>query len=207
VRRNTITGKSLPIGFFVGGTTWLPSLGEAVDGKCTACEETTLGGCNRVVTDKDPAEWYVYSDRRDSVWAECNYWYPTPQASQFHGFVAWRPYLASDPGQGRGAPESGGDEEQDRPLALELLPNTPNPFNPDTVFRFALPQACPVRLVVYDLAGRRVRTLVDGPVPAGLQTATWDGRTDRGERAASGVYFCRLETGAGELSRKVVLLK
>jgi len=48
---------------------------------------------------------------------------------------------------------------------------------------------------------------VDGPVPAGWQTATWDGRTDRGERAASGVYFCRLETGAGELSRKVVLLK
>ncbi len=48
---------------------------------------------------------------------------------------------------------------------------------------------------------------VDGLVPAGWQTARWDGRADRGERVASGVYFCRLEAGSRELSRKVVVLK
>jgi hypothetical protein len=160
-----------------------------------------------VVTYKDPAEWHVYADRRDSVWAECNYWYPAPQSSQFHGFVAWRPYLTSDPGQGRGLSEPEGGEEQSLPLVLELLPNTPNPFNPETAFRFALPEAGRARLDVYDLAGRHVRTLVAGLVAAGWRTATWDGRSDAGERVASGVYFCRLEAGTRELSRKVVVLK
>jgi len=208
VRRNTITGKTVPIAFFVGGTSsMLPSLGRAVGDSCTACEVTTQGGCNRVITEDDPAEWYVYADTRDSVWAQCNYWDPEPQSSQFHGFVAWDPYLDDDPGGGRGLPEPADGEEQDLPLVLELLPNTPNPFNPETVFRFALPEATQVKLAVYDLAGRQVRTLVDGLVPAGWQTARWDGRADRGERVASGVYFCRLEAGSRELSRKVVVLK
>jgi flagellar hook assembly protein FlgD len=75
------------------------------------------------------------------------------------------------------------------------------------VFRFAVPQATQVKLEVYDLAGRHVRTLVDGLVQAGWQTARWDGRSDAGARVASGVYFCRLEAGTRELSRKVVVLK
>ena len=70
-----------------------------------------------------------------------------------------------------------------------------------------MPDAQEVRLEVYDLAGRHVRTLVDGPVQAGWQTARWDGRTDGGTRVASGVYFCRLEARTRELSRKVVVLK
>jgi hypothetical protein len=210
VRRNTITGVALPIAFFISGTDSMrPSLGEAVNGTCTACSDPTLGGCNRVLSYKDPTEWCVYVDCKsaDSLLAECNYWYPAPQSSQFHGPVAWRPYVASDPGEGRGLPPSEGGEQQDLPLVLELLPNTPNPFNPETLFRFALPEAGRVWLDVYDLAGRHVRTLVDGLVAAGWQTVTWDGRSDAGERVASGVYFCRLDTGTRELSRKVVVLK
>jgi hypothetical protein len=207
VRENTIAGVALSIGFFVDGMSWLPSLGEAVSGSCTACDDTTLGGCNRVLSYKDSAEWCVYADRRDSVWAQCNYWYPEPQSGQFHGYVAWDPYLEDDPGGGRGQPEPVGGEEGDLPLAPELLPNTPNPFNPETVFRFAVPEATDVKLEVYDLAGRHVRTLVDGLVQAGWQTARWDGRSDRGGMVASGVYFCRLEAGSRELSRKVVVLK
>lgn len=210
VRRNTITGKTVPVAFFVGGTNSMrPSLGEAVNGSCTACSDTMVGGCNRVLTEDDPSEWYAYVDCKsaDSLMAECNYWYPAPQSSQFRGPVAWRPYLTSDPGQGRGLSEPEGGEQQNLPHVLELFPNTPNPFNPETVFRFALPQAGQVRLEVYDLAGRHVRTLADGPMTAGRQTATWDGRSDAGERVASGVYFCRLVVGTRELSRKVVVLK
>jgi len=70
VWRNTITGPSLPIAFYVGGTSsMIPSLGKAVGDSCTACEDATRGGCNRVITEKDPAEWCVYADTRDSVWA------------------------------------------------------------------------------------------------------------------------------------------
>ena len=92
-------------------------------------------------------------------------------------------------------------------MVATLLQNAPNPFNPDTVFRFGLPQAGQVKLDIYDLTGRHVRTLVDGMVGAGWQTVVWDGRGDRGERVASGVYFCWFEAGGVSESRKVVILK
>ncbi len=202
VRGNMITGKTLHTAFLVAGSTATrPYLGDATAGDC--CSDTTLAGCNSVVTEDDPAQWYVYvaSGPSDTLKAECNYWDPPPDSTQFYGNVDWTPYLRGR----RGLPSGGG--EPDQPPALALLPNTPNPFNPETVFRFGLPEAGRARLEVYDLAGRHVRTLVDGPVSAGWQTATWDGRGDGGERVASGVYFCRLEVGARELSRKVVVLK
>jgi hypothetical protein len=205
VRANTLTGKAFAYAFYV--TAWgqpptkRPRLGEAVSGSCMACGDTTLPGCNSVVPD-DPADYYVYvSMSPDTVMAECNYWNPAPDKSKFHGKVAWCPYLRG----GRAAPEQGEPGEQ--PTELALLPNSPNPFNPDTVFRFALPQAGHVTLGVYDLAGRLVRTLADWPLSEGWQTVAWDGRGDRGERVASGVYFCRLELGGRSLSRKVVVLK
>jgi len=210
VRANTLAGKTFSAAFHVGTLGLpprkLPYLGEAVSGNCTACGDTTQGGCNRVVPDI-PADWYVWhaSLSPDTVRAECNYWYPGPDSSKFYGKVAWRPYLRSDPGGGRGMAEQGGATEQ--PAQLALLPNSPNPFNPETVFTFALPQAGHVTLGVYDLAGRLVRTLVDGPLSEGWQAVTWDGRGNRGQRVASGVYFCRLEVGTRSLSRKVVVLK
>jgi len=83
----------------------------------------------------------------------------------------------------------------------------PNPFNPLTTVEYAL--AAPGRVIirVYNLAGRRVATLVDGPVTAGEHTAVWDGTTDRGHRAASGVYLVRMEAGGYCAAAKAVLLK
>jgi hypothetical protein len=65
----------------------------------------------------------------------------------------------------------------------------PNPFNPRTAIRFDLPNAGPVRLSVYDAAGRHIRTLVDGDLPAGAHEATWDGRDSSGRGVASGSYI------------------
>ncbi len=84
----------------------------------------------------------------------------------------------------------------------------PNPFNPSTQITFTLPEAGPVRLSVYDIAGRRHRLLnPDRSLAAGTHRYVWDGRDDRGRELSSGVYFLRLETREGTLSRKLVLLK
>ena len=88
-----------------------------------------------------------------------------------------------------------------------LHQNYPNPFNPDTRIAFDLPQAGRVELVVYNVLGRRITTLASGTFTAGTHEVMWDGRDESGASVSSGVYFYRLETPPGTISRKMVLLK
>jgi len=90
---------------------------------------------------------------------------------------------------------------------LELSPNAPNPFASRTTVRFAVPNAGPVSLVVYDVAGRKVADLVDRPLPAGAHAVEWDGRDRDGSRVASGVYLVRLSAGGETVSREMVRVK
>jgi hypothetical protein len=92
------------------------------------------------------------------------------------------------------------------PVALSLYA-APNPFNPTTTFHFMLPQAGDVSLVIYDVRGARVATLVQGKMPAGTHTVRWTGRIDAGAPAASGVYFARLQAGGEARNTKLLLLK
>jgi hypothetical protein len=97
----------------------------------------------------------------------------------------------------------------DSPLPQEIFlkPNYPNPFNNETVIEYGLPVANRVRLVVYNLIGQVVRTLVDEHQLAGFKKAQWDGRDNHGWQVSSGIYFIRLEAGSQKLIRKVLLQK
>ncbi|MBU0742160.1 C10 family peptidase [bacterium] len=83
----------------------------------------------------------------------------------------------------------------------------PNPFNPLTAVRFALPRDAQVRAVVYDLAGRRVETLIDAALPAGPQRLVWDGRDSSGRHAASGRYLLRLVVDGEPRTFKLTLTR
>jgi 1,4-alpha-glucan branching enzyme len=91
--------------------------------------------------------------------------------------------------------------------ALRLGPVTPSPARGAATIAFALPRPGPARLDVFDASGRRVRTLVDGPCPAGPQQARWDGRTADGAPAAAGVYFVRLAHDGLARSTRIALLR
>jgi hypothetical protein len=93
------------------------------------------------------------------------------------------------------------------PARFELRPNHPNPFNPQTRISFALPVAARVDLAVYDLLGRRVRTLVAGEFPFGIHHADWDGRDDAGRGVASGTYLYRMQAGAFGATGKMLLVR
>jgi hypothetical protein len=93
------------------------------------------------------------------------------------------------------------------PSRPSLAPNYPNPFNPQTTLTYLLPRTGQVRLAIYDLIGRPLIVLVDGFAAAGEHTASWDGRDRRGAEVASGVYFARLETDTGVLTRKITLAR
>ena len=83
----------------------------------------------------------------------------------------------------------------------------PNPFNPETTIRFALPRATRVDLAVYDVAGRRVATLASGRFAAGRHAVRFSGTSDAGTRLGSGVYFYRLAADGRVLTRRMVLVK
>ena len=96
---------------------------------------------------------------------------------------------------------------------FELKQNYPNPFNPSTVIAFELKIRSEVLLEIYDVAGRRIRTLIDRePKTATRQLATWDGTDESGRLVASGIYLYKLaivpDTGARQQqTRKLVLLR
>jgi hypothetical protein len=81
------------------------------------------------------------------------------------------------------------------PVALRIYPCQPNPFNPRTTIKFDLPESGPVRLSVFDVAGRLVRTLVDDNMPQGSHEAVWGGTDASGRDVGSGSYLARLEFG------------
>ena len=93
------------------------------------------------------------------------------------------------------------------PGPFVLRQNSPNPFNPSTTIGFELDTRDHVTLVVYDAAGRHVRTLIDGPRGSGYGEAVWDGRNDAGSAVGTGIYIYRLTAGKRSLSRKMLLLK
>ncbi|MBU0983295.1 MAG: M6 family metalloprotease domain-containing protein [candidate division Zixibacteria bacterium] len=94
------------------------------------------------------------------------------------------------------------------PGSFALDQNYPNPFNPSTVISYSIAKGMEqTRLAVFNVLGQEVATLVDQVQGPGTYTVTWDGRTDGGSEAASGVYLYRLSRGDQLLSRKMIMLK
>jgi len=91
------------------------------------------------------------------------------------------------------------------PTQLALLPNYPNPFNPSTKIEFTLPEALAVDLSVFDILGRRIKTLVRESLPPGRYSVTWNGSDTNNRSVSSGIYFYVLETPGQRLVGKLVL--
>jgi O-glycosyl hydrolase len=100
-----------------------------------------------------------------------------------------------------------GLEEIPVPKKYALYQNYPNPFNPVTTFRFTVPVTAEASLVVYNILGQRVRTLINKTVAAGEYRVTWDGKNETGSTVASGLYFYQLKTKKFVAVKKCILLR
>jgi hypothetical protein len=118
--------------------------------------------------------------------------------------VANKPLLLGASGGG-GAPTAAGDTAL--PVVTALHPNHPNPFNPSTTLSFSLERAGRVQLGIYDVRGRLVRSLVDGPMARGEHALVWHGRNDAGQTVSSGTYFARMVTADRSQTRTITLVK
>ena len=112
---------------------------------------------------------------------------------------SWTLHLTTPP------PPTGADGLPGPVTALRAA--APNPFNPRTTIAYRLKEDGAVALDIFDLAGRRVRTLVSERQPAGPGQAVWDGAGDDGRQVAAGVYFARLRAGGVESLHKLSLVK
>jgi len=98
-------------------------------------------------------------------------------------------------------------ETSELPDRFVLNQNYPNPFNPSTSIEFDLPRRSWVRIDVFNLLGQRICSLVDEECAAGSYRVDWDGHTDQGSKASTGVYFYRIETDGYTATKKMLLLK
>ena len=96
---------------------------------------------------------------------------------------------------------------EDTPLVFSLSQNVPNPFNPETIISYALPQSEQVKLVIYNVLGQEIRTLVNAFKPAGRYRVVWNSRDDFGRSVSSGVYFYQITAGEFLDTRKMLILK
>jgi hypothetical protein len=188
------------------GTTWAP-----IDGNLPDIPANDL-----LVDPADPRTLYLATDI--GVWASRDLgagWFPLgvgmPVQTVFdltlhapsrtlvaatHGRSQWRLDLSALPvAAGPGAPAA----------RLALSAPHPNPSRGAVRFALELPAASAVEVAIYDLGGRRVRTLHRGPLEAGRHDLTWDGGGAAGRRAAPGVYFARATAGVTTDTRRIVL--
>jgi peroxiredoxin len=132
-------------------------------------------------------DWYVLLDRDHNVYLSV--------AGSYHNRKSANTVvddLAAEVNTFLAASTDGPSEPESLPSAFRLEQNYPNPFNPSTNIAFRLGERARVELSVYNLAGNRVRELVDGFRGPGDYTVVWDGGDDSGRRVPSGIYFYRL---------------
>jgi len=110
--------------------------------------------------------------------------------------AAWATDVAVSVGESRSAPEE---------FALDQ--NYPNPFNPATNISYRLSMTGDVELAIYDITGKRVRTLVNDRQNAGAHTVVWDGRDESGQQVVSGIYLYQLKAGREKETRRMVLMR
>jgi hypothetical protein len=106
------------------------------------------------------------------------------------------------------------EETPNVPHEFELYQNYPNPFNPTTTIHFTVRRSSPAvrnpfltTLKIYNILGQKVKTLVDEAKPAGSYEVVWDGKDERGNNLASGIYFYRLQIGEQTQTKRMLLLK
>ena len=93
------------------------------------------------------------------------------------------------------------------PTVFALLQNYPNPFNPVTTLRYDLPEQSTVNIIIYDMLGRQVRTLLNQTQDAGFKSVIWDATNDYGKPVSVGVYLYKIQAGEFIQTKKMVLLK
>jgi len=144
-----------------------------------------------------------------TIAAQGNYWYPNrnglPKSTMFMGSVDYANPDSTAPNPASAYQEA--ETSRPMPKTYELTSLYPNPFNPTIQIKFGLPERAGVEIDIFDVRGRRVRSLVREEIGPGYHVRVWNGIDDNGVPAASAVYFLRMRASQFVESRKIVLIR
>jgi parallel beta-helix repeat protein len=136
----------------------------------------------------------------ETVYAQYNYYGPgTPNPNKFSPGVKYIPYSLT--------PWLKKHIIEDAPSTYFLNSNYPNPFNPQTAISFNIIEPAQTRVLIYNILGQKIKTLVNEYLSPGQYSYVWDGRNELGEEAASGVYLYRIESGTFAQTKKMTLMR
>jgi len=177
---------------------------EILDGARVVAEIRILVNCSDCVTE------FILNSPDDPIepgLVDLILGYPllNPHASMQCPTFTGQPLVAAINTSVSGVPEDG--QPEPLPTATRLNNAYPNPFNPRTIIHFEVSEQSSIQLGIFDVAGRRVRELVNESLPAGHHERLWDGSDSQGRSLASGVYFVRMESPSGVDLQKVVLMR
>jgi hypothetical protein len=139
-----------------------------------------------------------------TLYAQQNWWGDTlgPDTSMFYDnedfVISYNPWLEENP-QAKLASQL--------PLEFSLNQNYPNPFNPNTIISFSIDQPARTTVTIFNILGQKVATPLNEYLSSGKYSVTWNGRSNTGERIASGVYFYVIQSGDNFASKKMLLLR
>ena len=162
-----------------------------------------------VVTDDNPSDWAVASvgECRVGRWSGYSYMPVIDDELHVTGVVGVTlDQNKLEPRDDDDIENSSGVSDDELPTVVSLSQNLPNPFGGDTGITYTLPADDDVLLQVFNVAGKVVRTLVDGPRPAGRWNIAWDGKDEDSHLVSSGVYFYRLKTGGKTIEKRMVFM-
>ena len=138
----------------------------------------------------------------EAIVGDPGWWYNNPAYPPGRVYIYKNPYTAVK------------DEEQLLPFTFTLGQNYPNPFNPTTIIPFSLKTqgsmfkgAVRTTLIIYNILGQKIKTLVDDEKMPGSYEVQWNGKDDKGKEVSSGIYFYRIQAGSFCKTAKMSLLK
>jgi len=162
-------------------------------------QSTTAGPDHTLsLTNPEPGLWYIGVECESTVQTTLQSWgYEYTKGTGVLNGVSYSMTASWNPLSIKSASQ---------PESMDLLYNYPNPFNPTTTISYTLTDDSQVQLLIYDLTGRIIHTLLDAPQPAGSYNIQWNGMNEFGNQVSTGVYFCRLQAGSFHQTIKMVYL-
>jgi endoglucanase len=141
----------------------------------------------------------------DGRFTDNDSWSTNEITINWNAALVYNLYAARAIARGRFGTSAGSKSEL--PQQFLLKQNYPNPFNPHTTIEFTVPFGSDVRITLYDIVGREIRTIVNGRFAQGTHTAEWDGTDSAGNQLSSGIYLYQLKAGSVVLTNKMQLLR